>query len=164
MYEEVIGVPLIVRFPGGGASVVDRPVALVDVFPTILELLDLDPLGHLDGVSLLSADDAERFVFASTERRGGARGTRNARFKLIRHLVNGPELYDLEADPGERRNLLDPDDPGQALPTELERLQQALRTYSMRVGRSPQRMFRLELSPEERKQLEDLGYLSPVAP
>jgi arylsulfatase A-like enzyme len=164
MYEEVIGVPLIVRYPGGSASVVDRPVALVDVFPTILELLDLDPVSDLDGVSLLATDDAERFVFASTERRGGARGTRNARFKLIRHLVNGPELYDLAADPDERHNLLDADHEGQAPASELERLQQALRAYAVRVGRSPRRIFRIELSPQERKQLEDLGYLSPRAP
>jgi arylsulfatase A-like enzyme len=60
-YQENLHVPLILRLPGGASSgrVVDAPVQLVDLYPTLAELAGLDPrafaihgrslLEHLDG-------------------------------------------------------------------------------------------------------------------
>jgi arylsulfatase A-like enzyme len=45
LYDECLRVPLIVRLPGGwgGGRVIDAPVGLIDVMPTVLELLDVGP-------------------------------------------------------------------------------------------------------------------------
>ena len=58
LYEECLHVPLIVRLPGGrhGGRVVEEPVQLVDLYPTVLELAGLDPdRAHLHGRSLAPA-------------------------------------------------------------------------------------------------------------
>jgi len=55
-YEELIRVPLLVRYPPlkGRGKVVKRPVGLIDVFPTLLDLLDLEVPAGLQGRSLES--------------------------------------------------------------------------------------------------------------
>jgi arylsulfatase A-like enzyme len=121
VYEGGIRVPCFVRWPGGDIpGGVDAPALghFVDLFPTLLEAADA-PIPSdrtIDGESRLpllrgdpeSADDptGERHVFLQWHR-----GDRD---ELHRHtavvgqrwkLVNGTELYDLQADPGEQRNL-----------------------------------------------------------
>ena len=94
-----------------------------------------------------------------------ARAARERRYKLIRRLVEEPELYDLEADPAEQRNLLDREATGSEPPAaDLERMRAALKPYASRVARSPRRVLQLELSPQQRRHLEELGYLGPREP
>lgn len=66
MYEEVVRVPLIVRWPGvfpGGAVRGDR-VSIADIFPTVLDALGVGyDSGPLVGRSLLLPPDTERAVF-----------------------------------------------------------------------------------------------------
>jgi len=66
MAEELLHVPLVVRYPASqevSPGVVETPVALIDLYPTLLHLLDLPPTdAHLDGRSLLeSAGEARPF-------------------------------------------------------------------------------------------------------
>jgi arylsulfatase A-like enzyme/Tfp pilus assembly protein PilF len=112
LYRTTLQVPLLLKLPGsrlGGTSVA-APAQLVDVYPTLLSLLGLPPPAGLPGRSLL-------------ELRGGAGGERELYAEtsyprlhfgwselssLIRgrfHYIHGPdpELYDLDADPGELR-------------------------------------------------------------
>lgn len=114
LYREDLQVPLMVKLPGSkrGGAVVMTPVQLVDVFPTILERTATPPpkAGHRIGQSLLSFVDGGpvRPIYAETY---------YARFHFgwsdIHSLIEGndhyihapiPELYDLAADPGEKRN------------------------------------------------------------
>jgi arylsulfatase A-like enzyme len=57
LYDESIHVPLIVHIPGFEPDSIQSPVALVDLFPTLVELCDLSigapSLDALDGQSLL---------------------------------------------------------------------------------------------------------------
>jgi arylsulfatase A-like enzyme len=65
IHQEQVHVPFVVRWPRGmtGPSSVDTPVSLIDILPTLTELLDLPwPTHPLDGVSLVDVMD------------GGARG------------------------------------------------------------------------------------------
>jgi arylsulfatase A-like enzyme/tetratricopeptide (TPR) repeat protein len=110
--EEVIRVPLIIAGPGveAGKRVADA-VSLVDVAPTILELLAKEAPAGLDGVSLLPAIRGEtlpkRSIFAGlnlAEFQGYAiiEGTE----KLILNAgTNENACYDLAADPTEATNL-----------------------------------------------------------
>jgi arylsulfatase A-like enzyme len=117
LYEEVLHVPLLIRWRGHVPSdrVISDPVSLVDLAPTILDLVGLPVRGGVDGVSLaplLEGGDgvdgrAERIVFAE------ANGTRSiprsyvARSRdakcLLRDGEDEPRCFDLRADPDEHR-------------------------------------------------------------
>ncbi|MCA8954716.1 MAG: sulfatase-like hydrolase/transferase [Planctomycetes bacterium] len=123
-YEGGIRVPLIVRWPGVVApgTVSHTPVTSVDLLPTILEatgVADSPAAKRMarDGTSLAAhlrsaAREAlpERDLVWHFPHYRGKRGpwsiVRRGRSKLIRNY-EGPtlELFDLEADPGEARDL-----------------------------------------------------------
>ena len=51
MYSELLSVPLYVRLPEnrGGGTVVEEPVSLIDLAPTVLSLVGLEPLAGMEG-------------------------------------------------------------------------------------------------------------------
>jgi hypothetical protein len=55
LYDEVLRVPLIIRLPQAkrAGTVVERQVRGIDVLPTVLDLLDLEPPGQCSGSSLV---------------------------------------------------------------------------------------------------------------
>jgi arylsulfatase A-like enzyme len=120
LYEGGIRVPLIVRAPGmtKPGTFCESPVISTDLYPTLLALagLPLRPRQHLDGVSiapLLSggpAPNRQTFFWhyphyhGSTWAPGSA--VRNGDWKLIEFFEeNSAELYNLNTDIGERKNL-----------------------------------------------------------
>jgi N-acetylglucosamine-6-sulfatase len=116
LYEEASRVPLIMRGPGVPSGVSDpRPVANVDIAPTIVDAADAQPQRVLDGRSLfgLMADPGVwwgRDVLIENGR--GANGVtpyraiRTGRFVYAQHLHTGEyELYDLQWDPYQLNNL-----------------------------------------------------------
>jgi arylsulfatase A-like enzyme len=113
LFDEQVRVPFVVAVPGAGAHVVDGgAVGLVDVAPTILRLLDIPVPARMRGTDLgpwLASPPAPGSrlppEFAELEhKRMIASGTD----KLICHMEIGHcSLFDLTADPGERRNLVD---------------------------------------------------------
>ena len=110
--------PLIVRGPGVAPGRIARPVGLVDLAPTLLELAGFVPPGMpvMDGRSFAPA--VRRQVPIGVEA-GGAyaamisdrsvdremRAVIDGRYKLIWSGGDDVELYDYVADPGELRNL-----------------------------------------------------------
>lgn len=162
-YEEVLHVPLLMRWPGriaAGTRVATR-VALADVAPTLLELTGAagGPL-PVDGRSLASSLDgaelASRPVYFESllgaEAHGWAplRGLVADDLKLIALPI--PELYDLAADPAESRNLY----------AERRRLARPLLDELRELPAAPadDRADR-PLSAEERRSLAALGYATP---
>lgn len=109
VFGEVLRVPLVVWAPGlARPSVVEAPVGLVDLTPTVLELLNLPVPGGLDGRSLADVvrtgkgEPPSRAYYAETAP-GNARSLRQGRFKIIRGKDEEEDsLFDLENDPGER--------------------------------------------------------------
>jgi arylsulfatase A-like enzyme len=118
LHDDLLRVPLLVRFPGRvpAGRVVHEQVSLVDVLPTLLDLLGLDPAPGARGRSLrpLLAGPPSGSIgpvpaFADTAEpaeRWQAVAVRTSDFKLIRKTAGGGELYRLGDDPGETRNLL----------------------------------------------------------
>src|SRR5262249_2024294 len=112
-YDSTIRVPLIVWAPGVTPSVVASPVRLVDVMPSVLDLVGAPAPQGLDGRSVRSvAGDVTLAAQPSYFEALNANLTRN--WAPLRGVVsNGlklidlplPELYDLASDPGETRNL-----------------------------------------------------------
>ena len=113
LYREALQVPLFLKLPGaklGGASVA-APAQLVDLAPTLLALAGQPiPQGE-DGSSLLTLQDAPaRPIYAETwyPRLHFGWSELVSLIKDRSHYIEGPqpELYDLAADPGEKKNVL----------------------------------------------------------
>ncbi len=112
LYEGGIRVPMIATWPGKieAGAVNDFPTAHYDLFPTLVELAGLKP-SKTDGVSLVGEMSGESreavlkrpYLFWETP---GAVAVRSGNWKLVRTDDYLPwELYDLDSDPGETKNL-----------------------------------------------------------
>jgi len=112
-------VPLLLKLPGGAraGSTVSAPAGLVDVVPTLLAVTGIDRPAGLDGQSLLSLPVSEspeappRQIYAETFFPRLHYGWSDLA-SLIEgrfHYIHGPapEMFDLAADPGEKRNVLE---------------------------------------------------------
>ncbi len=118
LYDELVLVPLVIRVPGKKGRVVRGQVRTLDIMPTALALLGIDPgsgvSARMQGVSLAPALDGaplrlDAFLETDYLVRGVKRGVRTADgWKFIHSLDSGVrELYDLNKDPGEKENLVE---------------------------------------------------------
>jgi arylsulfatase A-like enzyme len=174
LYDEQLRVPLILRDPTREFAVrrVSAQVRLVDVMPTILDLLGLPAAADRNGrslVPLLRGEESEpRLAWAEIPHHAlideGVRwAVRTGAHKLI---VTPPkergrgeprlELYALETDAGERSNLATSD------PNRRVELMQQLRGVSLALGRHGPAVYS-EVSgppdPQLRERLRSLGYV-----
>ena len=179
IYQQVLSVPLILRWPGKlpAGTVVNAPIAGMDIAPTVLDYLGL-------------AGDAEEAAMEGQSRSGLARGEAGAQgaahtfaewsdLMLIvgegewRYVWNpngvitfgapflretgrgftiaAEELYDLTTDPGQHDNIV-AEHPERA--TALRR-----RACEFILERDFHLKARRPISPEARERLESLGYL-----
>ncbi|MBZ2185430.1 MAG: sulfatase [Bryobacter sp.] len=110
LYEGGIRVPLLVKGPGMKPGIVKRPVMLTDLFPTLLEMAGArGPAGVRDGRHLFAGKPREALhwhyphYYPTTTPVGALR---EGRWKLLEYFEDGRlELFDLEADEGEREDL-----------------------------------------------------------
>jgi len=180
LYREQIRVPLIVRFPDGrGAGMrVERLVELVDVVPTLLEVLHPGRLPegrYASGMSLLPLVEpgagaytkqhafAQRRSFDPANRpdplvpalhnyeAGEQYVLEDARYKYILRTEGDDELFDVQGDPGETTNLI-----GRGLPAE-DTLRSALEARIARLDPANQRAERVDEATIE--ALKALGYV-----
>ena len=114
LYDSTLHVPLIVKMPGGAQRglVVDPQVRTTDILPTVLALTNIPAPPELNGESLLPLIKGQappnRALFGETDyplRWGWAslRALRADNMKFIE--APRPELYRLDSDPGELKNL-----------------------------------------------------------
>ena len=109
LWERATHVPLVVRGPGiEPGRVCDRPVSLLDLYPTLLDLAGLPPRPALEGSSfrgLLQDPEAEPGRHAIVTYLRGNDAVRRGKWLYIRYRDGGEELYDREEDPEELTNL-----------------------------------------------------------
>ena len=110
LWEESTRVPLIVVAPDvttpGSRSA--RTVSLIDLFPTLTELLGIEAPSYLEGTSLvplLEDPDAPWDYPAISTFGFGNHAVRTEQFRYIRYSDGSEELYDHETDPNEWTNL-----------------------------------------------------------
>lgn len=110
LWERSSRVPLAIVAPGTAKprTVSRRPVSLLDLYPTLLDLSGLPPRAALEGVSLrpLLADPNREWTRPAVMTFGrGNHAVRSERYRYIRYADGGEELYDHARDPGEWTNL-----------------------------------------------------------
>ncbi|HEU5060765.1 MAG TPA: sulfatase-like hydrolase/transferase [Kofleriaceae bacterium] len=118
LYDELLRVPVLLRVPGAKPGVVDDPVSLLDIAPTVLDGLGITAPGTMVGRSTLGRalggpPLAPRPIFAqllpapSWNHKWMAIVSGDGRHKLIYRLSDKAwELYDLSQDPQEVKNLI----------------------------------------------------------
>ena len=172
LYEELVRVPLILRVPNGAPAgrVVKRPVSVVSLVPTLLDLAGVDPapfgfqadslIPELSGEQSGVADAVFCEVDFVPIRAGRLvpevhkSALIEERYKLIRDEVSGLlELFDLEADPAELQDL------SEKRPELVRRLVESLelaieRASSERIAPSLRAVDEAEI-----ERLRSLGYV-----
>jgi arylsulfatase A-like enzyme len=116
LFDEQMRVPLVITVPGQKARVIDDPVALVDVGPTLLDMVGVTPPETMRGRSLLPLLEGKprapgpifSELLPATAWPHHAVMMVDGTHKLIHRVSERRwELYDLEADPTEQHNLAD---------------------------------------------------------
>ena len=117
LYNSTLHVPLIIRVPGGTGKRVAQQVSLVDILPTVLDLLGIEIPDDIQGTSLAAWLDADqepspipRAIYAETL---SPRFTRNwselrALYQDGHKYIHGArsELYEVTQDPKELVDLI----------------------------------------------------------
>ncbi len=163
LYREALQVPLLLKLPGGAmaGTRVAAPAGLTDVAPTLLALVGLKPAPGEHGSSLLALARAPaggappRDLFAETFYPRLHLGWSELS-SLIRdrfHLIQGPdpELYDLQTDPGETKNVRAGERRAFAA------LREAVKPYEAPLAAPAQ------ADEETARKLASLGYLGTAA-
>lgn len=166
IYRATTRVPLIVRYPPRfpEGRVYAGPVSNVDIAPTLLELahlpgadqtqgMDLTPLARGDTPALDRAQYSESKLSELGFGMAPLYSIRKSGFTYIR--APKPELYDLNADPGETKNLFGEPEylaKADALDIELEKMMQDSAKRALASQSNP-------MSQETMQMLQSLGYL-----
>ena len=166
LYDELLNVPLLVKLPGKSAAAprtVTTQVELLDLPPTLLDLIGITPPEDLEGKSFLSLLAGEtgapydkryaRSAVAEIPHYGDAKqSVRTEEWKYIFHPASGrEELYRLTADPEERRDLAEAHPEVVASFGEL--LQDPDRVEALESMTAP------KLGDKDREILRALGYI-----
>ncbi|MGY8660428.1 MAG: sulfatase [Verrucomicrobiales bacterium] len=124
LWEQTTRTPLIIHVPeklGGNpkAKICKRPVSLLDLYPTLIELCNLPKNPKIDGRSIAplvrnpqAAWPYPAVITHSPHWHGPNHAVRSERFHYIHYNKGGEELYDMAKDPHQWHNLAN--DPRQA--------------------------------------------------
>ncbi len=174
VYDEVVHVPLLIRFPNREQS--GRRVSAltqnVDILPTVLDYLHIGyPRDAVQGRSLMplvsrSESSVYDYIFATCLGYPSYL-VRDTHYALILHLAGGMrELYDLQADPQQRRNII------AQKPDIAKHMLGVFRRFALTQKRPPMEFLDAKasmrerwpdntggLTPEMRREMKALGYV-----
>jgi arylsulfatase A-like enzyme len=165
VYQDQVHVPLLVKYPNASKKVIiNDTVNIIDLMPTVLEVVGYPIPQDIDGASLLKPNGRkQRYVMAESFP-GGWLFNLHPRFKRVERAIfsgtfkfinstNGKrELYDFSVDPKERINLYES---GHELVLELER------RFSQWLGEEPKerpKSSSVKVDSGTLERLKSLGY------
>ena len=167
LYEEMIRSPLLVHYPPliPDGVVIGDIVEHVDMVPTMLDLLGLEPSPQAEGQSLLpliTGEPVSRPLYAITEFLDGRRSVRIGHYKLMRSNGDWVRVFDLAADPEEATDLSATAPiarrlcevylgEGLAVPAKARRQEDLVARQRFEAGKA-------EISDALRRKFEALGY------
>ncbi len=165
-YNSTLRVPLVISMPGGAPRVVGTRVGVVDIVPTVLDLVGVDVPEVVQGTSR-AADirgtgatvPGPLYAETLSPRLAHGWGELRVLYEGDLKLIYGPrpELFDIDDDPDELRNLVDrrPED-GEAMRTDLAAFIESHRSDDLEAA--------VEMDEATRAQLAALGYVQTGAP
>lgn len=166
LYAELMRVPLFVAHHGllePARSEINTPVRSIDIFPTLLDILDVPPPEALDGTSLLPVIESGDSVIStpflasvlSVDTGENLASLVSDGFRYIHNFQQDDgELYDLSVDPGNRQNLAD------SIPVLYTEMRDSLlRYFAEYVVTNKTSGNKALLDSKTLKKLKALGYL-----
>jgi arylsulfatase A-like enzyme/Flp pilus assembly protein TadD len=162
VYRNVLRIPLIFKLPGKKKPVrVKDNCGLMDIVPTICDLLDIEVPKAVQGKSLTSyfkngaSSDEKRSIFCesltpTTLSANSLLSVINDKWQYIQ--TTRPELYNLVNDPYERNDLI-------AKESQRARILQDSLREILESSVKSENNSSLEINDEARKKLESLGYI-----
>lgn len=160
LYDEVLRVPLIVRWPGGPVGVTDAPVGLVDIAPTVVASVGLAVPATMQGRDISAAASGASWdypIFAGASMLKGDRQYcvvyRNAKL-IVKHNQSMAEgaFYNLAADPGERNKIT-------TYREDRAQLEDMLRAWVKKNLEEVEKFQAGEVSPAAYNRLRAMGYV-----
>lgn len=156
-YEENIRVPLIIRYPRlfPKGKVISKQVSLIDIAPTISELLNIKKSLYMRGESLLALMKHWRrynadYVLSFTKE---DYVLRSEYWKLYcKGKLNSWEFYNLKSDPKEQYNLSDKNS------IEFKEMRKVLKNLIFRMESNIENDKKRLLSDKDKEYLRSLGY------
>ena len=152
VYDAAVHIPLIIAGPGVPARVIPDQVRIVDVMPTILAMVGVAAPADVQGVSLVPLSEGKPLDLLALSETWYPRyhygwseltAVRDGRYKFI--AAPRRELYDIEADPGETKDL------SAANPRMADALERGLRDMRRRApARRRRRKRRARSSPKSK--------------
>jgi arylsulfatase A-like enzyme len=161
LYQELLHVPFVIRLPGRAraGTVIDTPVSILDLVPTVLDLIGEPIPDGLSGVSLKPLIEGgtipPRPLYAEVKNRTGeTKSITEYPWKLIFTIEDDVvELYDLDADPGELNDLSDSE------PDRVTEMRTRLEAWFEDAEPRWDTEQAPPLSEEEMKRLQEMGYI-----
>jgi arylsulfatase A-like enzyme len=173
LYEELIRVPLIIRPPGGTAPRrIQDLVEVIDIFPTLLDVVRLPLPEVVQGNSLMNFLNPEyggtpdRIAFSEVDFASRKYALRSDAWKIIYNPKARSddktdhkeyELYDLQADPDERKDLALELQRHENLQERMTAFRDRLRSIADSI--EGQGDARSEIDPELLNELRAQGYV-----
>ncbi|MBX0303034.1 sulfatase [Haloarcula salinisoli] len=165
LYDELLRVPLIIRAPGLTNERVDEQVSLIDLGPTMFDLVDIETPERMQGVSRapcissttmgtdLDAPVGGEEMALCTGRGGKTLASRTDRWKCFWRTADGViELYDLMNDPDELEDVSDHH------PAVVDEHKTQMQTYLDEADATDITLPEVDESEAVKQRLEDLGY------
>lgn len=154
-YDATMRVPLVVAGPSLGSGAHSAPAAHIDLVPTILDTLGLPADPALPGLSLRVLDaESPRPIYLEAQDGWLAAGAAPVSAVVSGHLkfidLPEPELYDLDTDRGETRNVYSASD----------RRVRALERVLASIAANPSAVVAPPRDSDTEKRLRSLGYTS----
>lgn len=152
MYDEVLDVPLVMV----GDAVPDEPrrAELLDVAPTVCDLVDVVPPDNYSGTSLFADRERDYVISENTKGEDYKFAVQDNRWKYIWDRETGEtELYDRDEDSAETRNVVAQ---YEDLAAEFHEI---LADHIEFILASDRDLPAVEVDDETERRLEDLGYL-----
>ncbi len=163
IYQSTVKVPLICKLPGGsGPSKVSEPVAVIDIVPTILQLLRIPVPGEVQGRDLsglltkkqrgkkqsgIYCESVEATKYGCNPLFGVVQG----QWKYIE--TTKPELYKITQDPDESKNLVESE------PERAQLLRSQLKRILSEQSYLGEEDSKATLDQTSLQRLESLGYI-----
>ena len=168
LHRETINIPLIIKLPGGvSKKVVSEQASLVDIMPTVLELLNIDSPEHILGKSLLKTydlpfwlkkilrrNDELQSIFSELDTKSNTKALITEEWKYIYDFNKKKgQLYNIQEDFLELNNFA-----GKRV-KEASQFKERLFDWVSAAKKYPIKKQDMRLTPTEKEKLKGLGYI-----